>query len=246
MFDSRLLALQTVYALNAIGLATWFPRIPDVKAALGLDILTLAFCLFGLPAGTMIGFLVVASVIAQVGLRRTLLISGTGFLLTMIGPGLATGPAMLFLTLFVAGFVVALIEVSMNAKASQLERVLGRRLMTRCHAFWSLGAVAGGAVGGALAQLGFTLLAQQLLLQPLFALGTIWAGLRLVPDDATTATGGSGHSWPTSALLALSLLPAGALLIEALSPAGKGGGTLCGRARPLRLRAGRGGCTPLR
>ena len=30
----------------------------------------------------------------------------------------------------------------MNAKASQTERVLGRRIMTRCHAFWSFGTVA--------------------------------------------------------------------------------------------------------
>ncbi len=215
MFAPRLLALQTVYALNAIGLATWFPRIPDVKAALDLDILTLAFCLFGLPAGTMTGFLAVAPVIARLGLRRSVLVSGTGFLLAMIGPGLATGPVTLFLTLFVAGFVVALIEVSMNAKASQFERVLGRRLMTRCHAFWSLGAVAGGAVGGAFAQWGFTLLAQQLLLQPLFVLGTVWATLHLIPDDAMNRDpGGGGHVWPTAALLALSLLPAGALLIE--------------------------------
>ena len=48
---ARLLALQMVFALNAIGLAVWFPRIPDVKAALGLDVLTLAFCLFGHAGG---------------------------------------------------------------------------------------------------------------------------------------------------------------------------------------------------
>ena len=52
-----ILPLQMVFALNAVGLAVWFPRIPDVKAALGLDVLTLAFCLFAMPAGTMLGFL---------------------------------------------------------------------------------------------------------------------------------------------------------------------------------------------
>ena len=40
----------------------------------------------------------------------------------------------------------------MNAKASQTERVLGRRIMTRCHAFWSFGTVAGGLIGGLFAQ----------------------------------------------------------------------------------------------
>ena len=58
----RLRALQIVFALNGLGLALWFPRIPDVKAALDLDVLTLAFCLFGLPAGTMLGFLSVGRI----------------------------------------------------------------------------------------------------------------------------------------------------------------------------------------
>ena len=61
-----LFALQMVFALNAIGLAVWFPRIPDVKAALGLDVLTLAFCLFGMPVGTMLGFLIVGRIIRAV------------------------------------------------------------------------------------------------------------------------------------------------------------------------------------
>ena len=49
-----------------------------------------------------------------------------------------------------AGLTIAAIEVAMNAKASQMERALGRRLMTRCHAFWSFGTVAGALIGGGL------------------------------------------------------------------------------------------------
>ena len=60
-----------VFALNAVGLSVWFPRIPDVKAALGLDVLTLAFCLFGMPAGTMLGFLTVGRLIRRIGTRAT-------------------------------------------------------------------------------------------------------------------------------------------------------------------------------
>ena len=68
---ARLFALQMVFALNAIGLAVWFPRIPDVKEALGLDVLTLAFCLFGMPVGTMLGFLSVGRIIRRLGTRAT-------------------------------------------------------------------------------------------------------------------------------------------------------------------------------
>lgn len=212
--DRRLIALQIVFTLNALGIATWLPRIPDVKQALGLDVLTLAFCLFGLPAGTMFGFVIVARVTRALGLKRTVLVSGPGFLFTMILPGLATDAVSLFAALFVSGFAVALIEVSMNAKASQLERASGRRLMTRCHAFWSLGTMTGAPLGGAFAQAGFSLLAQQVILQPLFALGTIWAARFLIADEAAPREEAARRSWPTAALLALCLLPIGALLIE--------------------------------
>ena len=72
----RLLALQLVFALNALGLAVWFPRIPDVKAALDLDLQTLAFCLFGLPAGTMLGFLIVNRITRAIGLKATTMWGG--------------------------------------------------------------------------------------------------------------------------------------------------------------------------
>jgi MFS family permease len=214
MPNGRLLALQTVFALNALGIAVWFPRIPDVKAALGLDLFTLAVCLFGLPAGTMLGLLVVGRVTLRLGLKRTCLIFGPGFLLAMIGPGLAPDAAMLFLALFAAGLAVAFIEVGMNAKASQMERETGRRLMTRCHAFWSFGTVAGGAIGGAFAEAGVSLLAQQLVVQPLFALGTLVAARRLVPDEARTPDPARGLTWPGAMLVALCLVPLGALMVE--------------------------------
>jgi MFS family permease len=212
--DRRLLALQSIFALNALGLAVWLPRIPDVKAALGLDVLMLAFCLLGLPAGTLLGFLTVTRVTGALGIRRTVAVAGALFLLAMIGPGLATDAARLFAALFVAGLAVAATEVAMNAKASQMERATGRRLMTRCHAFWSFGMVLGAPIGGAFAQAGVGLLPQQLLLQPVLALATVLAARRLIADEPAPAEPARGLTWPTRALLALCLLPIGALLVE--------------------------------
>jgi MFS family permease len=211
---ARLFALQMVFALNAIGLAVWVPRIPDVKAALGLDVLTLALCLFGLPAGTMLGFLIVGRITGLIGLRATCLWGGSGFLISFIGPALAPNAVLLGLTLFLCGLTIATIEVAMNAKASQTERALGRRIMTRCHAFWSFGTVAGALIGGLFAQAGLSFLTQQLVLQPLFAAATVGFALRLMPDDPQTAAPQRGFALPGGALLLLCLLPIGALLIE--------------------------------
>lgn len=210
-----ILPLQLVFALNAVGLAVWFPRIPDVKAALGLDVLTLAFCLFAMPAGTILGFAIVARVIAALGTRQTVVVGGAGFLILFILPGLAWDAVSLAAALFLCGLTIATIEVSMNAKASQTERVLGRRIMTRCHAFWSFGTVAGGLLGGLFSQAEVSLLAQQVILQPIFAALTVWFGRRLIEDaPEVSAASERGFYRPPLAMVLLCVVPIGALLIE--------------------------------
>jgi MFS family permease len=214
---ARLFALQMVFALNALGLSVWFPRIPDVKTALGRDVLTLAFCLFGMPAGTMLGFLMVPRIIRRFGTRRTCAWGGSVFLLSFIGPALAPDAVLLALSLFLCGLTIATIEVSMNAKASQTERVFGRRIMTRCHAFWSFGTVIGAMTAGLFAQNGVSFLTQQMILQPIFAAATIWFAGRLIADDPAPdaeAEPGRGFALPSAALVLLCLVPIGALLIE--------------------------------
>ncbi len=212
----HLLPLQLVFALNALGLSAWFPRIPDVKEALGLDVLTLAFCLFGMPVGTMLGFLTVGRIIRAIGLRATCVCGGSAFLISFIGPALAPNALTLGLALFLCGLTIATIEVSMNAKASQTERVLGRRIMTRCHAFWSFGTVLGAMLGGSFAERGVSFLHQQLVLQPIFAAATVFFALRLIPDDPEEeqAIEKKGFSLPSAALVLMCIVPLGALLIE--------------------------------
>lgn len=212
----RLLPLQMVFALNALGLSAWFPRIPDVKQALGLDVLTLAFCLLAMPVGTMTGFLAVPRLIAAIGTRTTARWGGSAFLLAFVGPALAPDAVTLGLALLLCGLTIATIEVSMNAKASQTERVLGRRIMTRCHAFWSFGTVAGALVAGAFAQAGVGFLGQQLVLAPLFAVASFLFAGQLVADDPAPAPAErrGGFALPPRALVLLCLVPLGALLVE--------------------------------
>ncbi len=211
----RLLPLQLVFALNALGFSVWFPRIPDVKEALGLDVLTLAFCLFAMPLGTMLGFVTVGRIIRSIGLRTTCVAGGSLFLVSFIGPGLARNALTLALALFVCGLTIATIEVSMNAKASQTERVLGRRIMTRCHAFWSFGTVLGAMLGGAFAERGVSFLHQQLVLQPIFAAATIYFALQLLPDEPKPEVPEKkGFTLPSWALVLMCMVPLGALLVE--------------------------------
>jgi hypothetical protein len=75
--------------------------------------------------------------------------------------------------------------------------------------------VGGALTGGAFAQAGVSFLDQQLIVQPVFALATIFFARQLIADapEATSQTQ-RGFAWPARALLIICMIPIGALMIE--------------------------------
>jgi len=137
----------------------------------------LGLVLVGLPVGTLIGFMVAARFARAVGLRRACMSAGAAFALAFMTPGLAWSPSVLFATLVLSGFIVALVEVAMNTKAGEIEQIVGRRIMSQCHGYWSIGAMIGAMLGGTFAQAGLSVATQVMVLNPLLAalaFGVAW------------------------------------------------------------------------
>ena len=86
---SSLIALQGIFFANALSIAVWLPRIPDVKAKLDMDVWTMAKCLMAFPVGTMLGFLFAARLGQVLGLKRTCIIFNATTTLLLILPGFA-------------------------------------------------------------------------------------------------------------------------------------------------------------
>lgn len=213
---SPLIALQGIFFTNALAITVWLPRIPDVKAKLGLDIWTMAKCLMAFPVGTMLGFLFAARLGQIIGLRRTCILFNALTALLLILPGLASTVPVLVTCFFLAGLSIAQIEVAINNKANEVQRTLGRRIMSRCHGMWSFGAMSGGLIAGTFAQNGFSVAGQQMIAEPLIALAAIAFGMAL-PEDVTNPDETAPRArltWPGFPLAMLCLIPIGALLIE--------------------------------
>ncbi len=207
--------MQAVYFINAIGFGVWFPRIPDVKADLGLDLWTLSLCLVCIPISSMIGFLTLPGFVQRMGLRTACIWAGAGMMPCMLAIAFATGPLSLALTFLVLGQFIAMIETAINAKVNDLElQSTGPKIMSQCHGFWSFGAMAGALIGGAFAQADISFFTQQMILQPLFALAAFGAGFMLPPDSPKTETPSSAFALPSAGLVLLCILPIGALMIE--------------------------------
>ncbi len=211
-----MVAIRLVFAMESMSLGAWLPRIPDIRNALGLNDAELGIALVGAPAGTLIGFLVAARIASTLGLRMTCMVAGAIFALSFILVGLAANLVALIAALVVAGFIVALVEVGMNTKAGGMEKAAGRRIMSQCHGFWSIGAVIGALIGGAFSQLGISPLNQFIVTGPIFAVIAWTVASWLEPDvQSERATRGpSFFTLPDRRLLLLCAMPVGIMALE--------------------------------
>ncbi len=210
-------SVRLVFLVEAITFGTWLPRIPDVKEGLGLEAGELGLALAGLPAGSLVGFMVAARFAQALGLRKACMVAGAAFALFFVPLSIVNSLIGLFLVLVLCGLGVALIEVAMSSKAGQIEKTSGRRIMSQCHGFWSIGSVVGALIGGAISQAGISPNLQFLLLNPLLAIAAIAVTWRMPPDPPGEENGDEKVGFlvlPDKALVILCLVPVGIMALE--------------------------------
>lgn len=194
-------AVASVFILSGLAIASWFARIPQVRdeleltaGQLGQVLLIGAFgAVASLPlAGLVVGRFGTARAVAGAGLMA----SG-GLALVAAGAGPLGSAAITAIGLTALGYGMGTWDVAMNVEGAAVERLLGRSLMPRLHAGFSLGTVAGALLGA---------LAEAIRLPVAIHLGAVALASAVVtvlairyflpatpPDDAGTATGGPTH-----------------------------------------------------
>jgi len=207
--------VRLVFLMEAVVIGAWLPRIPDIKLALDLGAGELGLALTGMPAGSLIGFMVAPRFAAVLGLRRACMFAGALFALSFMPLAFAGSGVLLFAVLALCGLTVALVEVAMNSKAGEVEAVTGKRVMSQCHGFWSIGAVVGALLGGAIAQAGISPAMQFLVLNPVLAAVAFGVAVAMSPDATLTGESTVGFIvLPPLALVPLCLLPVGIMGLE--------------------------------
>lgn len=209
-----------VFFLEAAVLGNWIPRIPDMKEALSLSDAGLGICLLAIPLGTMLGLLVAGRVIERTGLRQACQIFLPAWALAFVLPPFASTQLVFIVFLFICGIAVGLIEVGMNTEADRLEQSLGKRIMSRCHGFWSLGSMVGALTGGVFAHAGISVSTHFLIVMPLIAVVGFWIASRLpqVPASVKSDQGAdeatSLFRLPSKVILLLCVMPIGIMVVE--------------------------------
>jgi MFS family permease len=132
--------------------ASWASRIPQVRDGLGVSPATLGLILLSLTFGPIVALPMAGSVIHRFGAGRTVaamaLLLSAG--LAAAAVGYRFGALPLVAGLVFVGVGNAVWDVAMNVHAAAVEQQLGRAIMPRFHAGFSVGTVL-GALGGVLA-----------------------------------------------------------------------------------------------
>jgi MFS family permease len=206
-------AAAALFVINAAAYANVVPRLPGIKADLGLSNAALGTAIAAVPAGALLSGLAAGALIQRWGSARVATACGLGFALVVPAVSLAGSWAALAATFLVFGLFDSIMDVSMNAHALRVQRGYGRSIVSAMHGLWSLGAVAGAGAGSLVTGLGVGLRPH------LLAAGLVLGGLTIAarplllpgPDDAerddlgaTTAGRGSAAPLPGAAPVAAS------------------------------------------
>ena len=129
--------------------ASWASRIPDIRAALHVSPGVLGLILLFGAVGSGISVPLAGIAIARFGDARVVavaaVVAATGLGVAAVGyqhgiPAVAAG-------LFGFGAGAGAGDVAMNIQGTAVERGLGRAILPKFHAGWSIGTVAGAALG---------------------------------------------------------------------------------------------------
>jgi fucose permease len=149
-------AVYAVFILSGFAFASWASRIPQVRDALGLSPRSLGLVLLAAAVGSVTAMPLSGMIVGRLGTARTItamaLLAATG--LATAGLGYRVGVAPVVVGLFALGAGNGTWDVAMNVEGSAVELRLGRAIMPRFHAGFSVGTVAGALIGAAMVALG--------------------------------------------------------------------------------------------
>ena len=132
--------------------ASWASRIPQVRDALLLTPASLGLVLLASAVGSVISLPLSGPVITRIGSRRTITVMSilTAVSLAGVATGYHQGRLSVVIALFFLGVGYGSWDVAMNVQGATVERLLGRAIMSRFHAGFSIGTVAGALIGTAM------------------------------------------------------------------------------------------------
>ena len=143
--------VMACFLVHGLVVSTWVSRIASVKSALHLGDGALGLALLGTAIGSVTAIPLCGALVVRRGSRAIARWTAAGFCLSLLAIPLAYDTMSLFAALLFYGAMAGANDVAMNAQAVATEKLLGTPTISRFHAMFSIGGIAGAAAGAFLA-----------------------------------------------------------------------------------------------
>lgn len=140
------LAVSAFYFIQGLVFASWASRIPDIKAALGLNDAALGGVLFAIPVGQLSAMALSGFAVSRFGSRRVLTLGAFLYPAVLVWLGAAHTVWELCAALFFFGITANLCNIAVNTQGVGVERIYRRSIMASFHGLWSLAGFLGGVI----------------------------------------------------------------------------------------------------
>ena len=203
-------AVAAAFLIHSTVSGTWAPRLPAIKESLDLSDGELGTALVGLAIGLVVGTRLAGVPVDRFG-SRPMMRAGFPLLAgTLLLPGLAESGATLFAALLVLGVASGALDVAMNAQGIEVERRLGRPILSGLHGLWSVGLGIGAGVAAIAAAIDVDPLAHFAVVAAVLTVASLVFLRGLLPADRRRAADGSDeprvHVPWTAALVLLGVI----------------------------------------
>jgi MFS family permease len=185
--DRAKVAVAATFATNGLAFAGWLARAPAVRADLHLSAAGFGLLLLCLSAAAIMSIPLAGPLVQRFGPARSILLGSSAMVIGLVGLG--TGTLTGEVPIAAAGLVLvgagnSAWDVAMNVEGADVERRLGRTIMPRFHAGFSLGTVLGAGTSALAAACGLPIWAQLYLTAALTASITFPTVRRFLPPVA--------------------------------------------------------------
>jgi predicted MFS family arabinose efflux permease len=194
-------AVYTAFIANGFIFASWAARIPQVRGGLGVTPGVLGLILLSIAVGSTIATPLSGLVITRLGDSRTVAVMSLTAAAGMatVAAGYRYGIPPVAAGLFLFGFSSGTWDVAMNVQGAVVEQALGRAIMPRFHAGWSIGTVAGAGAGAAMVALSVPVGVHLIAVAVAVTVTVPIAARRFLPHAHAPVPTGTGHPDETPA-----------------------------------------------
>ncbi len=144
-------AVALLFFANGVALTTALPRLPEIKADLGLSNAALGLALAAAPLGSLSAVPITGRLIHRFGSAQVAAVAGLVLGLALPLLGLAPAWAALAAVYLVLGASDGVMDAAMNGHGLRVQKSYDRSLISGFHGMWSVGAATGAVVGTAAA-----------------------------------------------------------------------------------------------